>query len=199
MSRSRRQGGFTLVELLVVMVLIAIVSDVGYRFFSTTLNQYLALQQNSTVSGELALNSQRIGNVLRGSTGIVSAAANDLTVYAYFSPNDTYVSQIRYYLNNNSTQLMADITPMTANPPIGTPITAQKKTYTIIQDYFKSSSLNLFAYLDSSANALSLPIVDLNTIKSIQINLFVPINKPTPGGNQQVSLQVSLRNRKTNL
>ena len=198
MSR-RSPEGFTLIELLVGMTVATILAMTAYTFFGNSLGNYFDLQQNSSVSGELAQNSQRIAAVLRGSTGIISAGANDLTVYAYFSPNDTYVSQIRYYLNGNSTQLLADITPMTANPPIGTPITAQKKTYTIIQDYLMVGGVNLFNYLDASGNTLGLPIADLNAIKGIQINLAVPINRPIQSGNQQISLQVTLRNRKTNL
>lgn len=197
--KPRDQKGFTIVELTVVMVISLIVSLTAFTIFSTLLNQYFGLQEDGSEFTNLATQSQRIAGVLRGSTDVISASDNDLSVYAYFSPNDTYVSQVHYYLNGSSTTLYADVTPMTANPPIGTPITAQKVTHTIIDNFHPLSGLSLFAYLDASGNTLSLPIADEHTIKGIQINLAVPAEHPTPGGNQQMSLQVSLRNRKTNL
>jgi len=199
MRRTSRRAGFTIVELTIAITIAFLVSLTAYSIFSTLLNQYFGLQADGSEFTNLASQSQRIANVLRGLTDIVSESANDLTVYAYFSPNDTYVSEIHYYLNANSTALYADVTPMTANPPIGTPITGQKVTYTIIDNYYKLPGLNLFNYLDSSFNVLSLPISDENSIKGIQINLAVPADFPTQSGNQEISLQISLRNRKTNL
>lgn len=199
MSRRKNQLGFTIAELSVVLVIAAIVSLTAYTIFSTTLNQYFGLQQDGSEFTNLATQSQRIANVLRGTTDIVSATNNDLVAYAYFSPNDSYVSQVHYYLNAQSDVLYADVTPMTANPPIGTLITNQKSTHTIIDNYHPLSGLDLFVYLDSVGNPLPMPIADEHAIKSIQINLAVPADHPTPNGNQQMSLQVNLRNRKTNL
>lgn len=181
------------------MILAALISLVAFSVFNTLINQYFGLQKDGSEFTNLASQSQRIANVLRGTTDIVSESDSDLTVYAYFSPNDTYVSQVHYYLNGGSTTLYADITPMTANPPIGSLITAQKTTHTIINDYHVLSGLKLFVYLDDSGTVMSLPIADEHSIKRIQINLAVPADHPTPGGNQQISLQVELRNRKTNL
>jgi len=199
LRRSTRQLGFTIIEVTIAMSLALLASITAYTVFSTLLNQYFGLQQDGSEFTDLAVQSQRIANVIRGSTDIISESASDLSVYAYFSPNDTFVSQVHYYLSADSKSLMADITPMTANPPIGSPIVAQKKTYKIIDDYHALAGLNLFNYLDSSGNQLTLPIADENSIKEIQINLAVPANNPSKGGNQQMTLQVSLRNRKTNL
>jgi prepilin-type N-terminal cleavage/methylation domain-containing protein len=191
--------GFTLVEIMITMAIATIISLTAYTIFSTLFNQYFGLQADGSQFTNLATQSQRIANVLRGTTDIVSASNTDLTAYAYFSPNDNYVSQIRYYLNGGSTALFADVTPMTANPPIGTLLTAQKRTYTIIPEYHPLAGLNLFEYLGSNNSVLPMPIADEQSIKSIRINLSVPADHPTPNGNQQISLQVNLRNRKTNL
>jgi type II secretory pathway pseudopilin PulG len=194
---SLKQQGYTLVELLVVFILIIIISGTFYTFFKTNLFTYLNLQKDASGFTDLASQSQRIGNVLRGATDISSVADDDLTIYGYFYPTDAYVSLIHYYRNAQDTILYADVTPMTANPPIGTPITVKKKTYTVIPSFKPVAGVKLFQYLDASGNVLGLPISDLHTIKGIRINLAVPT--AIGGGNQSMTLDVSLRNRKTNL
>jgi hypothetical protein len=145
------------------------------------------------------MQSQRIGKVLRGLTDVTQATNTEITVYAYFSPNDAYVSLIHYYKNAAGTKMFADVTPMSADPPNGTLLTAQEKTFTIIDNFYSSASINTFEYLDTSGNTLSLPIADLHTIKAIRISLAVPVTLPSQSGNDTFTIQVSLRNRKTNL
>lgn len=202
MSRRRalpaaHEAGFTLIELLVVIILIALLFTAFVTFFDSNLSFYTDYQYNGTNFSELASQSQRISSVLRSLTDIVSESANDLTVYAYFSPTDTYVSLVHYYLNSKGTALMADVTPMTANPPIGTPITSSTETYTIISNYYKAPGSSLFTYFDASGTQLSLPINDEHSVLEIQVNLTEPVAKYSDG--QTLSVKVSLRNRKTNL
>jgi prepilin-type N-terminal cleavage/methylation domain-containing protein len=191
------ETGFTLVELLVVISVVAVIFITFASFFTNYLILYSKYQQDAGNFTELANQSQRIADVLRGLTDIVSESANDLTAYAYFSPVDTYVSQVRYYLNTAGTAVMVDVTPMTANPPIGTPITARKKTYTIISKYYQVTGSSLFSYYDASGTVLSLPIGDEHSIMEIQVNLAEPGTHTSKG--QTLSITVSLRNRKTNL
>lgn len=203
MTHRRLSYGFTVVELLIAISLAAVLSTVAIGFFSSSFNNYIKLSKDSTNLSEVASQTQRIARVLRGLTDISDASsANEITVYAYFSPVDSYVSQVRYYKNAAGTVLYADVTPMTANPPIGTLITANKKTYTIISTFYTVSGTNLFTYLDAAGNALTNPVTDQHTIKGIRINLAVPtiVGKANPANSYTTtSLQVSLRNRKTNL
>jgi prepilin-type N-terminal cleavage/methylation domain-containing protein len=193
------RGGFTLLELLVVLAVLGIVVATSLGFFTNSINQYLNLQREGMEFGDLLLQSQRITNVLRGLTDITEATSDNLKVYAYFSPNDTYVSSIRYYKNADKTTLLADVTPMTANPPIGTPIASQLKTYAVIENFFNDTNVKTFEYLDSGSSSLSLPIADLHTIKGIRVTLSVPTYAPVANKSTSISTQVSLRNRKTNL
>ena len=194
-----RQAGYTLVELMIGIVLFAIISTIAYSLSNTTFSQYLYLQKDGSYFTDLASQSQRLANILRGITDFVDTQNNQVTVYAYFFPNNTYVSKIRYYLNTQGTILYADVTPMTANPPIGTPITANLKTYTVMPNFYKDPNVNLFQYLDSNGSTLSLPVSDEHIIKGITINLAVPGDKSKNVKSQSMSLTVSLRNRKTNL
>jgi hypothetical protein len=88
---------------------------------------------------------------------------------------------------------------MSDNPPTGILLTAQKRTYTVIDDFFTQPSVDLFEYLDSAGNKFTLPITDLNTIKGIRVNLASSVKSPIANGNDAMTIQVSLRNRKTNL
>jgi prepilin-type N-terminal cleavage/methylation domain-containing protein len=197
--RKLANDGFTIVELSMVMILIAIISTATYTFINTSTSQYLALQQDGIVFGDLAFQSQRIAQVVRGLTDISQASADEITMYAYFYPKDSYASLVRYYSDSTKTNFYADVTTMTANPPIGTPIASTKKTYTIISPFYAPTGTSTFTYLDSFGATLAMPITDLHTIKEIKITLAVPVKAPVVKGNDSISLLVSLRNRKTNL
>jgi len=193
------RDGFTLVELMVVIVMIGILIVPAYTFFNTSLSQYISLQKEGSGLSDLTLQSQRVATVLRGLTDINSATADGLDCYAYFAPSDTYVSHIRYYKSSDGTQLLADVTRMTANPPEGTEIPSTLHTYTIINNFYQQSGVNTFEYLDSTGATLPQPISDLRTIKGIRVTLAVPGGNLSDNSNQTVSVQVTLRNRKTNL
>lgn len=191
------QKGFSLVELLVVILLVAVVFATFTSFFNNYLILYSKYQQDGMAYSELSQQSQRISDVVRGLTDIDTAADNEMIIYAYFSPTDTYVSQVHYYLINSNKTLMVDVTPMTANPPNGTLITASKKTYKIIEDFYLPTGGKIFTYYDAGGTVLSAPVADKNTVLSIKVDITTPSSK-NPNG-QSLSTTVSLRNRKTNL
>jgi len=192
-SAALKSYGFTLVELLVVIV----VTGFAYLAFNTFTNNYLLLythyQQDGLDFTELADESQRVASVLRGLTDIVSESSNSLTIYAYFSPADAYVSEVTYYLNSSNTELLASVTPMTADPPNGTPEVNDTTTYTILSHYYQAPGTSLFQYY-SDGSLQTLPISDEHSITAIQINLAEPTTTPSPNG-QTLSTMVSLRNR----
>ena len=189
-----RKNGFTLIEVVLTMAISSIIAISLYSFFSGSMTKYFAMQEDSSNFATLSTQIQRIAKVLRGTTDVRSAASTDLTVYAYFSPRDSIPSQIRYYVSG--TQLLADVTPLSAAPPTGTPVTAQKKTYTIIYKLYSTTSV--FTYLDSAGNTLT-SLTNLRDVKGIKTTLSVPPQRGTSTKQTTISLSVSLRNRKTNL
>lgn len=186
-------SGFTIVEMMIVIV----VGSLLIGSFTTLYNNniiFLFNEENNNLSlNQLELESQRIGNVLRGATQIVSASANNLSFYAYFYPSDQYVSLVNYYVNSSNNQVLANVTPMTSNPPIGTPITNETQSYTIIDNYFNPSGTSLFQYYDSGNNLLSEPISSVQSIVGVQINLSAPL-AGFSGKNQSLNYFVDLRN-----
>lgn len=196
MSR-HNQAGFTLVELLVVISLVAVMIVTFGIFFTNYLLLYSKYQSDSLSFNQIGQQSQRISNVLRGATDIVALSGNSLTVYAYFSPVDAYVSQVKYYISADGKSVLADVTRMTANPPSGTLITSSKKTYTVVNNFYLPSGGTLFNYYDSTGTAMTLPISDQHTVLQIRVNLATTATHTSKG--QTLSTVVSLRNRKTNL
>lgn len=96
LSKSKNdQGGFTLVELLVVISLGIIMFTSFGIFFNGYLKLYTAYQADASNFTDLASQSQRISNVVRGIVDIVDPQSNQLTAYAYFSPGDTYTSLVK--------------------------------------------------------------------------------------------------------
>jgi hypothetical protein len=187
-------SGFTIVELTVTMLMLALLSTMFYTFFHSNLVNYVKVQQDGTSATTLATQASRISNVVRGLTDMVSASDNDMVMYSYFYPSDTYVSQLHYYLSGG--QLLADVTRMSSNPPIGTPIAGSTKTFTIISNFYQATGVKLFTYYDASGAILATPLTNTTPVKSIRVNLAIPLSS---GGSQSLSVQVALRNRKTNL
>ena len=181
---------------MVTVVILGLVASIFFTFFNTALIGYFRLQSQASGMGSVAQQSQRVVGVLRGTTKITTASNNDLQLYAYFYPSDTYVSQVHYYLGAGNTIVYADVTPMTSNPPVGTPITAQKKTYKVANSFYLPAGGTLFAYLDASGTSLAAPVTDTNAIKMIQVNMASKTDKNIV---QRMTVQVNLRNRKTNL
>lgn len=185
--------------MLVVIVLIGIIGGAVYTFTISSGSNYLKLHADGMRFSELAEKSQRVTRVLRGAGDVIEANNDSLTAYAYFSPADQYYSIVRYYLTPDKTQLMADVTKLTSNPPIGTPIAGSKQTFVIMTNFYDDPALNTFEYLDSSGSAYPLPITDLHTIKGIRIN-FATASLTSPQTTKtSMAVQVSLRNKKTNL
>lgn len=191
------QAGFTITELVITITMIGIVATTFYTAFQSSLVSYSNLQKDATSFTDVAAQTQRIASVLRGSTDIRAAGANDMTVYAYFFPSDEYPSEVRYYLSPDQKKLLADVVPFTDNPPIGVPDEEKLRTVTIVENFKKVASKPLFQYFSiGTADQLALPITNLNTIKIVRVNLAAPTSNDKE---HVMSLEVSLRNRKTNL
>ncbi|OGL30646.1 hypothetical protein A3F37_03420 [Candidatus Saccharibacteria bacterium RIFCSPHIGHO2_12_FULL_41_12] len=193
------QAGFSLIELMLIIAIVGVITTTIYTFFNNSISQYLALQTNNVRHGELTIQSQRMASLVRGLTDINVATTSELSMYAYLSPRDTTVSLIRYYKSTDGTKLYADVTPMSANPPTGTPVTADIKTITLLDNFYTVGGINLFTYLDSAGNTLANPVTDLRAIKGIKITLAVTSTAPVVNSNETVTVQVALRNRKSNL
>src|SRR5689334_7434610 len=97
LDRNPRQRGFAMVELLISAVIVGILSGVIFLFFNTAFQDFFKIQQSSITVNDKTRVMYRMAQVLRSGTTISEATANSLTIYAYFSPQDSVLSQVRYY------------------------------------------------------------------------------------------------------
>lgn len=191
---SHKQKGFTIVELVLVTSIVSIIVVLFYSVFVGSFNNFLAMQTDAVKFNDLSSQTQRIARIMRGATDVLEATPTSATVYAYFSPRDNVVSKVKYYVSG--TQLKADITPMSSAPPVGTPQTAQMKSYVIIEKIDTSTSP--FDYLDSAGSSLG-TVSNLRDVKGMKITITVPPTKLATVKPTTLQVSVSLRNRKTNL
>ncbi len=197
-TQRARGSGFTLSEVIIVLALVGVLSALFYSLFATSFFSYLNLQKQASSFTQISLQSSRVAAVVRGLMNISMAKDDELEIYAYFYPSDQYVSKVRYYVVtvDGVKRLRADLTPMTANPPIGVPITAEKTTTTVIDSFYQPPGTKLFTYLNAANTELATPITDFFAVKSITIQLSARVETQAK---QTITTQVMLRNRKTNL
>src|SRR5476651_1538352 len=144
-------SGFSLIELLFVMMLTSMIAIPLATFAYKGLSSYEFLQAQSNTSTELSTLSQRMGKVIRGTTGIIDAQANTLTIYGYFSPQDTVVKKIRYFISG--TNLNIGVTPPSGTAPNYTYPAANEVITTTRVDLAMGAN-SMFTYFDDSGTQL---------------------------------------------
>jgi len=189
------QGGYTLIELLVVVVLVGILTIPLAIFTFQGLASYQYLQDESNTSIELSTLSERIAKVVRGTTGVVTAQNNTLTIYGYFSPADSVVDEISYFVSGNNLEI--GVTTPTGTAPNYT-YNPANETITVARDDLALGSTPMFTYYDSSGNQLPNGFA---TSQIYQIGIYVAANPNINRLNVPISIatRVTLRNFKTNL
>jgi prepilin-type N-terminal cleavage/methylation domain-containing protein len=133
LRRKTDPSGFTIIELLTVIVVSGILIGGLVIFFNNTYQGYLNLHQNALRTNQVSSALQRVARVLRGSNSIIDASANSITAYAYFTPRDTTLSKIRYYYDTPTKTLIAGVTPATGSPPNYTYNASDERKITILE------------------------------------------------------------------
>ncbi len=191
----RRNEGYTLLELIFVIGITGMMTLALVSFVVTTSRGYQYLDHQSRAAVDLSNTLNRVSKVIRGTTDVIDAQANTLTIYGYFSPNDAVVKKIRYFKSGN--KLMVGVIPPTGAGPNYT-YNQSDEEVSVLQDNLSMGSSSIFTYYDASGTQLTGTFA---TTQIKQIGLNMAINpKPTilekPISNQTI---VTLRNKKVNL
>lgn len=189
------EGGYSLVELLVVITLTMVLAIPLIIFSSKGLSSYEFLQAQSNTSTELSSLTARIGKVVRGTSGIIAAGDNTLTIYGYFSPADSEVKKIRYFISGQN--LNIGVTkPDSASQPYTYNNNPEVVTTTRID--LAMGANPMFTYYDDSGNLLASGFA---TSQVKAIGIYVAANPRTKQLSVPIAVttRVTLRNFKTNL
>jgi prepilin-type N-terminal cleavage/methylation domain-containing protein len=189
------KAGYTLIELLIVITLTSMIAVPLVIFSYKGLSSYEFLQAQSNTSTELSTLSQRMGKVIRGATTIIDAQSNTLTIYGYFSPQDTMVKKIRYFISG--TNLNIGVTSPSGTAPNYTYLAADETVTTTRVDLAMGST-PMFTYYDDAGTQLPNGFA-VSQVK--EVGLYVAANPRTKQLSVPISLttRVTLRNFKTNL
>lgn len=191
----RKQGGYTLLELIFVIGITGMMTLAIMGFVINSSRGYQYLDHQSRAAVDLSNTLNRVSKVIRGTTDVVDAQANTLTIYGYFSPNDAVVKKIRYFKSGN--KLMVGVIPPTGAGPNYT-YNPSDEEVSVLQDYISMDSTPIFTYYDATGTQLTGAFA-ITQIKQIGLNMAIN-PKPTilekPISSQTV---VTLRNKKVNL
>ena len=178
----------------VILINSALAVPLG-NFMINGLGAYNVLQAQSDTALELNTLADRITKVVRGATSVDTAQGNTLSMDGYFSPQDSSIKKIRYFING--TNLNIGVTPPTGVAPSYTYDAANEVITTTRIDLVMGGK-PLFTYYDDVGNQLT-GAFQVSQIK--QVGIYVAANPnvkqvPVP---ISISTKVTLRNLKVNL
>jgi prepilin-type N-terminal cleavage/methylation domain-containing protein len=196
-GRRSRLGerGYSLLELLVVITITSAIAVPLTTFSIRGLSSYFFLQAQSDTSIELNTLSNRIAKVVRGVVNVDTSQPNTLIVYGYFSPQDTVIKKIRYFISGSN--LNIGVTPPSGTAPNYTYAPGDEVITTTRIDLVMGTN-PLFTYYDDAGNALT-GTFQTSQVKAVGIYIAANPDPKRVGTPISLSTRVTLRNLKTNL
>ncbi len=196
MSRhNHKESGFTMVELLVVAVVSALISGMIFVFFWSSIRSFFTIEETSIAVNDKLRVVYRVSQVLRSGTTITEASSTAITIYAYFSPQDSTLSQVRYVYDSGAKTLSVTRIPAQGTAPNYTYPPASGTTTTLLKNF--TASGNVFSFKDANGNTGPFNTNTYKDIKEVTIDLNSPSAREQSAN--QLKTNIVLRNRKTNL
>lgn len=185
-------SGFTVVELLVAVSVLAIVSTILAAFFFNFFKSFhkgedYARLQNDSIAASLLLEKE-----LRATTEVIDPSSNTLTIRAYAVSSSSPPDEVRYFIENG--QIKRGLIPPTGSPPDYTYDPASETVKAIANNVISDP---LFEYFDQDGTQLTPPILAAS-ITLIKVNLTIDDDPGKPPEAISTSFQIQLRNLKTN-
>ena len=201
---SNRQSGFSLVETyisiaLFVLVIIAVGAFQAGIFSNQRVvtGSFQTAQDAQIILKTLLTELRSAAPGTNGAYSLVSAGTSSIMFFSDTN-GDGKTEQIGYTLLQNTLY-------RTSIPPTGTPpvyVIANQSTTSIMTNIKNSTSTPIFQYFDQfytgTSSPLSLPI-DLLSVRLIRINLTLDVDPRISPAPRTYTVQVGLRNLKTNL
>lgn len=189
------QKGYTLLELLIVVVIIGLISVPLTNFSIRSMTSYFRLDAQSHASTDLLMLSNRLTGLLRGATSVETAQDNTITFYAYKNLTDTAVSKYRYFISG-TTLSMGIIPPSGTAPDYTYP--SGNEVVKVLRSDLVMNGQPAFSYYNEDNNQLT-GSFNVGVIR--KVSLFFSANPRPKQMSRPIIIQnsVSIRNLKRNL
>jgi prepilin-type N-terminal cleavage/methylation domain-containing protein len=191
-ARSETEAGFTLIELMFVVMLLSVVLTAAFGVLSSMQREAVITTNRFTAEGEAQTIADRITKDIRtavatSATGaaFVSADVNDVTFYANLADPlgpDKLHAYLSLQAGTNVYLFHEDSTPPDAGGSVGN-YTYSGAALNRIDGKYLDTSQPIFSYYDLSGAAIPTPIntvAALRSIDSVGINLRVRVTPTSP-------------------
>ncbi len=210
-SALRRQRGFSLIELLVVMLIGSILATAALMFLSSTTNVFNAnsvrvLNQDDarTAVGQMtrflrmATDSADNGTTL--SNAVITAQPQDVEFYCDLD-GDGVSDKVRYYLSGNILMMQSEAPTWTAGPPARWVYGAYDTDGIVIENRVRNEEEPLFTYYRQGTTGLEACTPTTDTLKrevvAVGIRIRVGERPDLAKRDVYLSTQVQIRQRYT--
>lgn len=193
-SYTKNRSGFTLIEMVVVIGLVAIISFVVSIFLSQSIKSYRLKRQSVDLQEKAAHVMREFEQTARAATSVASATETEFKFYRFFDLTSLYPTQVRYFLDGDKFKIgIVDPVPVGNNPSYP----PENEKITLIIDDVVNTDV-LFKYYNGSSAALSDPI-DKVSVRMVELTISLDQNPGAPPDAITELTKVSLRNMKDNL
>ncbi len=127
-EQARRQYGFTLAEMIVVIIIVGIIFAVGAMLVGRSFENFTLSRDATDIEGQARVALERIGRELREVRGKSSSTDLDIGTANEITFRDVSGTQIRFYRDGATNRLMRQENAGTAQP-LADSITAMSISY----------------------------------------------------------------------
>jgi prepilin-type N-terminal cleavage/methylation domain-containing protein len=197
-----RSGGYSIIEMLVVLFILGLVAVAAWTFQSDTIsiNRIFQSELWAQQDAQMALKSMsaEIRSASQSSVGAYAISQASSTSFIFYSDidDDGLKERVRYYLEGA-------VFKKGVLKPSGSPLVYNPAGEILSDLVFSVSNgtTSVFEYYDSSYAGTSSPLVqpvDIPSVRLIKTTLIIAKN-PRSGAPMMLTTQVSIRNLKDNL
>ena len=108
----KNNKGFTLIEIIIVIIVLGVLSVFGFSFISTAVHTYSKMEKQKSLFDQAVMAMERISRELRDASTITTATGSTLAfTKSHGTPQETSTYDIRFRLSSNTLQRIGSTAP----------------------------------------------------------------------------------------